>query len=437
MDEDPYQLPLYFIQSYQTSSDSNLIILMFVISFLIICSSLISGSEVAFFSIDPKKWNKKEEKISYKLIGKLLEKPNKLLATILIANNFVNVGIIILSTYITSNVFNFESAPILKFGIQVVAVTFLLLMIGELIPKVFANQNPLKFARIMARPLMFLNKLFYPLSSVLVHSTSFIEKRFNSKGYNISVDDLSNVLDIAGENDTNIEEKRILRSIVEFGNIQVKEIMKSRVDVTAFSINTSFDEVKKEIIKSGYSRTPVYSESFDKIKGILYIKDLLPHLDTPDFEWKTILRSPFFVPEGKMIDDLMREFQQKKIHLAIVVDEYGGTSGIVTLEDIIEEIVGDINDEFDDDGVKFSKLDSQNYIFEGKTSINDALKILNLEFDYFDEIKGESDSLAGLILEMKGNIPDVGEVLKFNHLTFKIESVDKRRIKRVKITIDE
>tara|TARA_B110000977_G_scaffold27702_1_gene35132 strand:+ start:11698 stop:12930 length:1233 start_codon:yes stop_codon:yes gene_type:complete len=410
---------------------------MFVISFLIICSALISGSEVAFFSIDPKKWNKKEEKISYKLIGKLLEKPNKLLATILIANNFVNVGIIILSTYITSNVFNFESAPILKFVIQVVAVTFLLLMLGELIPKVFANQNPLKFARIMARPLMFLNKLFYPLSSVLVHSTSFIEKRFNSKGYNISVDDLSNVLDIAGENDTNIEEKRILRSIVEFGNIQVKEIMKSRVDVTAFSINTSFDEVKKEIIKSGYSRTPVYSESFDKIKGILYIKDLLPHLDTPDFEWKTILRSPFFVPEGKMIDDLMREFQQKKIHLAIVVDEYGGTSGIVTLEDIIEEIVGDINDEFDDDGVKFSKLDSQNYIFEGKTSINDALKILNLEFDYFDEIKGESDSLAGLILEMKGNIPDVGEVLKFNHLTFKIESVDKRRIKRVKITIDE
>ena len=410
---------------------------MFVISFLIICSALISGSEVAFFSIDPKKWNKKEEKISYKLIGKLLEKPNKLLATILIANNFVNVGIIILSTYITSNVFNFESAPILKFIIQVVVVTFLLLMLGELIPKVFANQNPLKFARIMAHPLMFLNKLFYPLSSVLVHSTSFIEKRFNSKGYNISVDDLSNVLDIAGENDTNIEEKRILRSIVEFGNIQVKEIMKSRVDVTAFSINTSFDEVKKEIIKSGYSRTPVYSESFDKIKGILYIKDLLPHLDTKEFEWKTILRSPFFVPEGKMIDDLMREFQQKKIHLAIVVDEYGGTSGIVTLEDIIEEIVGDINDEFDDDGVKFSKLDSQNYIFEGKTSINDALKVLNLDFDYFDEIKGESDSLAGLILEMKGNIPDVGEVLKFNHLTFKIESVDKRRIKRVKITIDE
>jgi gliding motility-associated protein GldE len=437
LDEDPFLLTFNFIQNIPTTSDSNLIFWILIISFLIICSALISGSEVAFFSIDPKKWNKKEDKDNYKIIGKLLEKPNKLLATILIANNFVNVGIIILSTYVTSTLFNFESAPILKFVIQVVAVTFLLLLLGELIPKVFANQKPLEFARLMARPLMFLNKLFQPLSSLLVNSTSFIEKRFNSKGFNISVDDLSSVLDIAGENDTNIEEKRILRSIVEFGNIQVKEIMKSRVDVTAFTIGTPFEEIKKEIIKSGYSRIPVYSENFDKIRGILYIKDLLPHLNTKDFEWKTILRSPFFVPEGKMIDDLMREFQQKKIHLAIVVDEYGGTSGIVTLEDIIEEIVGDINDEFDDDGVKFSKLDNLNYIFEGKTSINDALKILNLEFDYFDEIKGESDSLAGLILEMEGNIPNIGDILKFNHLTFKIESVDKRRIKRVKITIDE
>jgi gliding motility-associated protein GldE len=437
LDEDPFLLTFNFIQNIPTTSDSNLIFWILIISFLIICSALISGSEVAFFSIDPKKWNKKEDKDNYKIIGKLLEKPNKLLATILIANNFVNVGIIILSTYVTSTLFNFESAPILKFVIQVVAVTFLLLLLGELIPKVFANQKPLEFARLMARPLMFLNKLFQPLSSLLVNSTSFIEKRFNSKGFNISVDDLSSVLDIAGENDTNIEEKRILRSIVEFGNIQVKEIMKSRVDVTAFTIGTSFEEIKKGIIKSGYSRIPVYSESFDKIKGILYIKDLLPHLNTIDFDWSSILRNPFFVPEGKMIDDLMREFQQKKIHLAIVVDEYGGTSGIVTLEDIIEEIVGDINDEFDDDGIKFSKLDNLNYIFEGKTLINDALKILNLEFDYFDDIKGESDSLAGLILEMKGNIPEVGEVLRFNHLSFKIESVDKRRIKRVKITLDE
>ena len=304
-------------------------------------------------------------------------------------------------------------------------------------PKVFANQNPIKFANLMARPIDFLSKLFHPLSIILVNSTSFIEKKFNSKGYNISIDDLSNVLDIAGESDNNIEEKRILRSIVEFGNIQVKEIMKSRVDVTAFSIDASFEDIKKEIIKSGYSRIPVYNKSFDKIKGLLYIKDLIPHLNSPNFDWTSILRNPFFVPEGKMIDDLMKEFQQKKIHLAIVVDEYGGTSGIVTLEDIIEEIVGEINDEFDDDGIKYSKLDNLNYIFEGKTSINDILKILKLEFDFFDEIKGESDSLAGLILEIKGTIPEVGDFLKFDRLTFKIESVDKRRIKRVKISIDE
>lgn len=437
MDEDPYYLTLYFIQNFQESTDSNLIFSILVISTLIICSALISGSEVAFFSIDPKKWNKKSEQNSYGLVQKLLKQPNKLLATILIANNFINVGIIILSTYITSKLFNLESTPILKFIIQVIAVTFLLLMLGELIPKVFANQNSYKFAKLMARPLTFLNKLFHPISTVLVNSSSFIEKKFHSKGYSISVDDLSNVLDIAGESDTNTEEKRILRSIVEFGNIQVKEIMKSRVDVTAFSLDTSFEEVKKEIIKSGYSRIPVYNESFDKIKGVLYIKDLIPHLNTQDFNWNSIIRNPFFVPEGKMIDDLMKEFQQKKIHLAIVVDEYGGTSGIVTLEDIIEEIVGEINDEFDDDGIKFSKLDNFNYIFEGKTSINDILKILKLEFDYFDDIKGESDSLAGLILEMKGNIPELGNVIQFDRLSFKIESVDKRRIKRVKITINE
>lgn len=437
MDEDPYQLTFHFIQNYQTISDSNLALSFIVIFCLIICSALISGSEVAFFSIDPNKLEKKGDKSSSFVVKKLLNKPNKLLATILIANNFVNVGIIILSTYITSSIFDLESAPFLKFVIQVIAVTFLLLMLGELMPKVFANQNPIKFANLMARPIDFLSKLFHPLSIILVNSTSFIEKKFNSKGYNISIDDLSNVLDIAGESDTNIEEKRILRSIVEFGNIQVKEIMKSRVDVTAFSVDASFEDIKKEIIKSGYSRIPVYNKSFDKIKGLLYIKDLIPHLNSPNFDWTSILRNPFFVPESKMIDDLMKEFQQKKIHLAIVVDEYGGTSGIVTLEDIIEEIVGEINDEFDDDGIKYSKLDNLNYIFEGKTSINDILKILKLEFDFFDEIKGESDSLAGLILEIKGTIPEVGDFLKFDRLTFKIESVDKRRIKRVKISIDE
>lgn len=437
MEEDPFYLIFNILQINQTAIDASLFLSLLVISFLIICSALISGSEVAFFSIDPKKIKQKKDTKTYKTVKELLKNPNKLLATILITNNLVNVAIIILSTFITDSIFNFESTPILKFIIQIVVVTFILLMIGELIPKVFANQNALRFATIMSKPILILNNIFSPFSNLLVSSTSFIEKRFKSKGYNISVDDLSKVLDLAGENDTNVEEKRILRSIVEFGNIQVKEIMKSRTDVTAFSINTNFDEIKEKIINSGYSRIPVYKENFDSVKGVLYIKDLLPYLEKEKFDWTTLIRAPFFVPEAKMIDDLLKEFQAKKIHLAVVVDEYGGTSGIVTLEDIIEEIVGDINDEFDDDGIQYSKLDKHNYIFEGKISINDMLKILNLDFEFFDEIKGESDSLAGLILEIKGNIPNIGDTIKFKHLNFKIESVDKRRIKRVKIKVDE
>lgn len=437
MDEDPYLFFLSTIILDQNPIDAGIVFSTFIVFLLLVCSALISGSEVAFFSIDSKKINTIKKEEAFYNIKTLLNKPNKLLATILITNNLVNVAIIILSTYITNTIFDFDSLPILKFIIQIVVVTFILLMTGELIPKVLANQNPLKFAKLMTRPLGILNDLFSPISNLLVSSSSFIEKRSKSRGYNISVDDLSKVLDLAGENVTNSEEKRILRSIVEFGNIQVKEIMKSRIDVTSFSIDSKFKNIKSKIIKSGYSRIPVYRENFDQIEGVLYIKDLLPHLEKDEFEWESIIREPFFVPEGKMIDDLLKEFQLKKIHLAIVVDEYGGTSGIITLEDIIEEIVGEINDEFDDDGLQFSKLDEYNFIFEGKVSLNDALKILDLEFDFFDSIKGESDSLAGLILEISGTIPKVGEILNFENLTFKIEAVDKRRIKRVKISINE
>jgi len=435
LDEDPYYLTLYFIQNFQESTDSNLIFSILVISTLIICSALISGSEVAFFSIDPKKWNKKSEQNSYGLVQKLLKQPNKLLATILIANNFINVGIIILSTYITSKLFNLESTPILKFIIQVIAVTFLLLMLGELIPKVFANQNSYKFAKLMARPLTFLNKLFHPISTVLVNSSSFIEKKFHSKGYSISVDDLSNVLDIAGESDTNTEEKRILRSIVEFGNIQVKEIMKSRVDVTAFSLDTSFEEVKKEIIKSGYSRIPVYNESFDKIKGVLYIKDLIPHLNTQDFNWNSIIRNPFFVPEGKMIDDLMKEFQQKKIHLAIVVDEYGGTSGIVTLEDIIEEIVGEIEDEHSDAEVHKINI-YENFIdIPARATIQEVEEILGFEL-LSDDIDEEIDTIGGLVFLLAGRIPQRGELITHpKDFEIEIREVDQRKIINVRFRL--
>ncbi len=398
---------------------------------------MISGSEVAFFSIDPTKLKTEKNLSSISKIKKLLNKPNYLLATILISNNLLKVAIIVLSTYLTSILFECKKNILLILIIQLIIVTFLLLLIGEVMPKIYANQKKLSFIKKMSSPLILLNSLFRPLSQILVTTTSIIDKRFNTKGYKISIDNLSSELDFSLEKDTNEEEKRILRSIVEFGNIQVKEIMKSRVDVSALERNETFDNVKKLVISSGYSRIPVYKENFDAVVGILYIKDLLPFLNQKDFEWNILIRTPFFVPEEKMIDELMREFQEKKIHLAIVVDEYGGTSGIVTLEDIIEEIIGDINDEFDDDGIKFSKLDNKNYIFEGKTSLNNVLKTIEGKLDFFEQIKGEADTLAGLILEIKGNIPEVGEIIKYKHYTFTIESVDKTRVKRIKITINE
>lgn len=437
MDEGHQQLTLLIQNLTANSIDLNMLLASIAMLSLLFCSAMISGSEVAYFSLDASKWKVEEDKTSVMQIKKLLQKPNHLLATILISNNFINVAIIILSTYMTDSLLDYAQHPILSFVIQVVVVTFALLLLGEVIPKVYANQKTLTFAKRMSGPLSMLSTLFKPVSQLLVSSTSVIEKRFNAKGYQISVDDLSSALDLTGENDTKEEEKKILRSIVEFGNIQVKEIMKSRVEVSALEQNTPFEVVKKLVISSGYSRIPVFRENFDTVIGILYIKDLLPFLDQTDFEWSNLIRTPFFVPEGKMIDDLMREFQEKKIHLAIVVDEYGGTSGIVTLEDIIEEIVGDINDEFDDDGIQFSKLDSSNYIFEGKTSLNDVLKTLDEEIDFFDSIKGESDTLAGLILEIKGNIPENGEILNYEQYSFTVESVDKTRVKRIKVTINE
>lgn len=434
MDEDPQQQFL-LLQDFIQPLSWEVVWAIVAMCILLLCSALISGSEVAFFSLSPKQWNNNDK--GQRLAKKLLLQPNKLLATILITNNFVNVAIVILSTYITAGLFNFSHFPLMEFAIQLVAVTFLLLLIGEVIPKVFANQNALAFATFMSPPLNFLDTLFSPLSKLLVASTSIIEKRFVNKGYQISIDELSTALELAGEHDTNEEEKRILRSIVEFGNIDVKEIMKGRVDVVALSNNTSFEDIKATVVSSGFSRIPVYKDNFDTVVGILYIKDLLPYLQEKSFEWNTLLRTPFYVPESKMIDDLLKEFQEKKIHLAIVVDEYGGTSGIVTLEDIIEEIVGEINDEFDDDGIIFSKLDKHNYIFEGKTPLNDVLKTIDGPIDFFDAVKGDADTLAGLILEIKGNIPEKGETLHYEQYAFTIESVDQRRVKRIKISINE
>jgi len=422
-----------FINPLEADTVASLVILVGLLA----TSGLISGAEVAFFAIKPQELDelKKQKSRKAKLIERFLLKPKELLATILIANNFVNVGIIILATYTSAALFNFQGVEWLQFLVQVIIITFLLLLFGEVLPKVYANNNAVSFARFMAIPLAFLEKVFKPISILLVASTRIIDRRANNKGHDLSVDDLSNALELTSEAHEDKDEKKILEGIVKFGNTDVKQIMRSRIDVTALDHKNSYSQVLKTIKKTGFSRIPIYEESFDNIKGVLYIKDLLPYLNVePEFNWNSLLREVFFVPENKKIDDLLKEFQEKKIHLAIVVDEYGGTSGIVTLEDIIEEIVGDISDEFDDDDLIYSKLDNNNYVFEGKTALNDFYRILNIEGEEFEESKGESDSLAGFILEITGSIPNKGDQISFNNYNFIIEGVNKRRVTRIKVT---
>tara|TARA_B110000977_G_C11058593_1_gene485058 strand:+ start:793 stop:2124 length:1332 start_codon:yes stop_codon:yes gene_type:complete len=432
LDPEPI-VTLSFLNPIETST----IISLLVLFGLLATSALISGTEVAFFALNPLDIDELEKKKNRKteLINSFLEKPKQLLATILIANNFVNVGIIILSTYISTSLFNFNGIEWLEFMMQVVVITFFLLLFGEVLPKVYANNNASSFAKFMAIPLLFLMKLLKPISLLLVASTRIIDKRGQNKGHDLSVNDLSNALEITSLKGEDKDEQKILEGIVKFGNTDVKQIMRSRIDVISLSENTSYDKILEKIKETGFSRIPIYEESFDNIKGVLYIKDLLPYLnEKADFEWNKLLREVFFVPENKKIDDLLKEFQEKKIHLAIVVDEYGGTSGIVTLEDIIEEIVGDISDEFDDEDLIYSKLDNNNYVFEGKTALNDFYRILNIDGEEFEDAKGESDSLAGFVLEITGNIPVKGTEIKFNKYLFTIEGVNKRRVTRIKTT---
>lgn len=407
---------------------------------LLACSALISGSEVAFFSIDPgEKESLENEKsgVSQRILT-LLERPQRLLATILITNNFVNIGIVILSSFIISNSFNFEQYPYwVSFLIQVVAVTFLLLLIGEVIPKVYATGNAAFLRRFMALPIEILSKIFTPLSTVLINSTNLINKRVKTRSSDYSVDELEHALELTRDEETNPEEEKILRGIVRFGGTDVKQIMTPRTEVLAFDAETPFREVLNELLERGYSRVPIYRESLDQVAGILYLKDLLPHADAENLYWQKLLRPSYFVPENKKLDDLLREFQERKVHLAIVVDEYGGTSGIVTLEDILEEIVGEITDEFDDEDIFYSRLDDSTYVFEGKTPLVDFYKILDINGQEWEEAKGESDTLAGFVLEMAGKIPVKNEKVKFHNYTITVEAADKRKVKRVKLTIEE
>ena len=406
---------------------------------LLLLVALVSAAESAFFSLSPTDLDElrsSDEKADEKILV-LTDAPKRLLATLLISVNFLNIAIVILSTFVTEGLFDFSSSPTLGFVIQVVAITFLILLVGEVTPKIYATQNPLRASRVLIYFVLLLQRIFYPVSSFLILTTSLLDKIIKPRAHNISVDELSQALELTVDEDIPEEDHKILKGIVKFGNTDVKQIMRSRMDVIAFENDLGFRKLLDAITNSGFSRVPIYKTSLDNVVGVLYTKDLLQYLDErDDFNWHSIIRPPFFVPENKKIDDLLREFQYKKIHLAIVVDEYGGTSGIVTLEDVIEEIVGEINDEFDDDDLIYSKLDDCNFVFEGKAHLNDVYRVLQIDGEEFEDAKGEADSLAGFILEIEGRIPAKNEKIQFKNLTFIIESADNRRIKRVKITIE-
>ncbi len=417
-----------------------------IISIAVACvllgmSALISGSEVAFFSLGPveKEEFENDKTGSSSRVVRLYQKPHRLLATILITNNFVNIGIVILSSYIVAGIFNFNEAPTwLMLLVQVGVVTFLLLLLGEVIPKVYATKKATVLCKIMAIPLEFLMKLFYPLSSILMSSTSFINKRVKKRETEFSPNELEQAIDLTLDEQTSADDEKILKGIVRFGNTDVKQIMTPRTEVLSFDITTEYPELLEELLESGYSRVPIYKEdSLDQVIGVLYLKDLLPYAERTDMNWQSLVRTPYFVPENKKLDDLLKEFQERKMHMAIVVDEYGGTSGIVSLEDILEEIVGEITDEFDDEDIFYSKLDEHNFIFEGKTQLVDLYKILEIDGENFESEKGESDTLAGFILEITGKFPTRGEKVTFENYTFTIESADKRRLKRIKLSISE
>ncbi len=404
---------------------------------LLILSALVSGSEVAYFSLSSNDIveSRKTNKQSDTRLLQLLENPKRLLATILILNNFVNIAFVTLSTFVTWRVVGSKTTEGLVVTALTFAVTFAIVFFGEVVPKVYASQNNLIFARFTSGLLYISNTIFAPLAWVLMSISSVIESRVERKGYQLTVDNLNHALDITTK-ETTEEEKGILKGIVNFGQLTVKQVMRSRMDITAFDIELDFHELMDKVNKSGYSRVPVYHETVDNIEGILYVKDLLPYLnENESFSWQTLLRPAFFVPENKKIDSLLKDFQQKRIHVAIVVDEYGGTSGLITLEDIIEEIVGEINDEFDDDDVAYNKLDDSTFIFEGKTSLNDFCKIINEDPNIFEDIKGESESLGGLLLELNTKLPRAGERIYFSKFVFTVVSADIKRIKRVRVLI--
>ncbi len=433
---EPPSAYLLTIALYLRPLDTATGLVLAIIALLLVASAAMSASEVALFSLNPTQLRDLKERggSSGQRVLDLLAKPRRLLATILIANNFVNVGIVILSTFAVNNLLDFARMPTyLVFAVQVLAVTFVILLLGEVLPKVYATTAPMRVAQGMAGPLLVLRTLFKPLSETLVRSTTFIEKRYTKRTQNISVDALGHALELTQDASTTVEEQRILRGIVKFGNFEVRQVMRPRTEVIGFDRELTFKELLASIVESGFSRVPVYEGTLDRVVGVLYIKDVLPHIGKAEFDWHSLLRIPYFVPEGKKLDDLLKEFQSEKVHLAVVVDEYGGTSGIITLEDIIEEIVGDITDEYDDEDLLYSKLDDHTWVFEGKTPLPDVYRVLAVDGKLFEDNKGDSGTLGGFILELTGRIPKKGERVDLQNYSFVVEASDNKRVRRVKL----
>lgn len=431
MDPEPSFLFAYII-------DTNLVFGFVAIFVLLFCSAMVAGAEVALFSLSQKDIDDtlQENPSKGKIISKLLEKPKKLLATLLVASNFSNIGVVILSLFIGKNLFSAVTSSFLKFSIEVIIVTFLILLFGEVLPKVYASRNNIKFAKWVAYPVAVLDKLLSPISLPMRKVTIYLHNKLGKQKTNFSVDQLSQALELTDSDESSSEEQKILEGIVSFGNTDAKQVMSPRMDIFALEIEESFQTIYSKIIEKGFSRIPVYRDNIDQIEGVLFVKDLLRHIDKEEFDWKTLIREPFFIPENKKIDNLLKDFQNMKSHLAIVVDEYGGTSGLVSLEDIIEEIVGDISDEFDGININFSKIDDKNYLFEGKTNLKDFYRVIDVNDELFESSKGEAETLAGFILEILGNFPKIDQKIAFENYTFTIEAVDKKRIIQIKVTIE-
>ncbi len=429
MDPDP---------SLSLFSDLNFVLGCVAILMLLFCSALVSAAEVALFSLTPKDLEtaNSQDPIKANIISRLLQRPKKLLATILVANTFTSIGVIILFFKVARIIYEDIASETLKFIAEVATITFLILLFGEVLPKIYANRNNIRFSRFIARPISFLDRLLSPISMPMRSITIFLHERLAKQKTNFSVDQLSQALELTSHAGTSQEEQKILEGIVSFGNTDTRQVMSPRIDIFALDITSPFAEILPKIIEKGYSRIPVYRDNIDQIEGILYVKDLLPFISEKDFNWKELVREPFFVPENKKLDNLLKEFQGMKSHLAIVVDEYGGTSGLVSLEDVIEEIVGDISDEFDDETIGYSQIDDNNFLFEGKIYLKDFYRITDVDEDVFEDAKGGAETLGGFILEMLGNFPKKGQKINFGECRFIIITIDNKRIKQIKVTLD-